>query len=479
MYSVYYCLANQHDWRFVLLAACVCAVASFTSFHIYSHYTNRTLKSRNDVRRLLWLVLTGISAGSGIWATHFVAMLAFDPGLPTNFSVFATVCSLAIAMVVTTAGFWVAAREGAHSALIGGCIIGAGIAAMHFVGMQALIVPGKLEWNLGLVAAAVLGGMLLGAMAMQVFRQSERHALWAAPLLLTLAICFLHFTAMGAVNVVYDPTVIVFPNLVEDHTLAFAVAGVATLVMLSAFGAAFINGMAQRDVQDELRRQRDDLQRRKEELRKQNVLFDMALNNMAHGLCMIDAEQRLVVCNRQYAEMYRIPARLTQPGTSILDILQRRVEDGILCEEVLQQFKCESFAPLREPVVRIDELKDGRTIQVTRRPMQNGGSIAIHEDITEQAKLAARLKQQNELLQQRERELNSRNSDLDAALTNMTHGIAMFDAQERLVIANQRYAEIYGMPPEAIRPRCVGSSRIAGATTPAEPSRRSSTQRGG
>ena len=102
--------------------------------------------------------------------------------------------------------------------------------------------------------------------------------------------------------------------------------------------------------------------------------------------------------------------------------------------------------------IRIDHLSDGRIIQATRRPMQSGALVAIHEDITEREHLAAQLKRQNELLQQRERELNSRNSDLDAALTNMTHGIAMFDAQERLVIANQRYAEVYGLSPDTVKP---------------------------
>ena len=90
MYSVYYCLTNQHDWRFVLLAACVCAVASFTSFHIYGRITDGSPQSGNKMRRLVWLALTGISAGSGIWATHFVAMLAYDPGLPTAYAPFAT-----------------------------------------------------------------------------------------------------------------------------------------------------------------------------------------------------------------------------------------------------------------------------------------------------------------------------------------------------------------------------------------------------
>ena len=79
MYSVYFCLTTQHDWRFVLLAACICAVASVTSFHIYSHVADGPGQSGSEMRRLGWLALTGISAGAGIWATHFVAMLAYEP----------------------------------------------------------------------------------------------------------------------------------------------------------------------------------------------------------------------------------------------------------------------------------------------------------------------------------------------------------------------------------------------------------------
>jgi len=453
VYSVYYCLTNQHDWRFVLLAACVCAVASFTSFHIYSHYTDPTLKSCSNVRRLIWLALTGVSAGSGIWATHFVAMLAYDPGLPTAYALFATVASFLIAVVTTTGGFWVAARPGEHAAIVGGLIVGAGVSAMHFVGMYALSLPGALRWHLGLCLVAVLGGMALGAAAMEAFRRlPRRRALWVAPILLTLAICFMHFTAMGAVSVVYDPTAIVVPSLVDDNTMALAVAGVAILVMLSAFGAAFINGMAQREVQDELRRQRDDLQQRKEELRKQNLLFDMALNNMAHGLCLLDAQQNLVVCNRRYAEIYQIPPELTKPGTPLADILKHRFASGVQIPPDAQTYLGERLGALHELGIRIDELGDGRIIQATRRPVASGGLIAIHEDITERETLAAQLKRQNELLQQRECELNSRNADLDAALANMTHGIAMFDADERLVVANRRYAEMYGLAPETIRP---------------------------
>jgi len=452
VYSVYYCLANQHDWRFVLLAAVICAVASVTSFHIYSHVAAGPGQADNEMRRLGWLALTGISAGAGIWATHFVAMLAYNPGVPTAYTPLATVLSLFIAAIVTSVGFGVAARPGDRYALLGGSIIGAGVSAMHFVGMSALVVPGTLQWNLGVCAAAVLGGIILAAAAMQAFRRlPRRRAVWVAPTLLTLAICFMHFTAMGAVSVEYDPTAVVVPSRIDDTTMALAVAAGAMLIMLSAFGAAVINAMAQRQVRDELKRQRDDLHQGKEELRRQNLLFDLALSNMPHGLCMFDAEQKLVVCNRRYADIYNIPSELTHPGTTLTEILKQRFSSGVQTPLDADAFVRDRL-DRQQDATRIDVLRDGRVIQATRRPMSSGWVVSIHQDITERQKLAAQLEQQNELLQQREHELKARNADLDAALATMRHGIAMFDARERVVVTNQRYAEVYGLPPEAVRP---------------------------
>ena len=301
---------------------------------------------------------------------------------------------------------------------------------MHFVGMQALSVPGALQWNLACALWPCSAAWPWGRRPWKLPAAAAAPGLWFAPILLTLAICFMHFTAMGAVSVAYDPTAIVVPSLVDDDTMALAVAGVAMLIMLSAFGAAFVNGMAQSEVQEELRRQRDDLQQRKEELRKQNVLFDMALSNMAHGLCLLDAQQNLVVCNRRYAEIYTIPPELTKPGTPLADLLAHRFASGVQLPSDAQAYMHERLGALHGAAIRIDRLSDGRIIQATRRPMQSGALVAIHEDITEREQLAAQLKRQNLLLQQREEQLKSRNADLDAALANMTHGIAMFDAED-------------------------------------------------
>ena len=197
MFRVLDCITNEHDWRLVLLAALICAATSLTALHAYG-YAMREQGSR----RMAWVSLTAIAAATGIWATHFVGMLAYDPDQPTNYDATLTIGSLLIAVAATTAGFAVAARGTRWTVAAGGAIIGSGVGLMHFTGMQALSVPGVLSWDRGLVAAAIIVGVVSAASAMMVSHElKHRSARWIAPALLTLAICGLHFTAMGGVTI--------------------------------------------------------------------------------------------------------------------------------------------------------------------------------------------------------------------------------------------------------------------------------------
>jgi diguanylate cyclase len=77
MYRVLSCLVAEHNNWLVLLAVLVCIATTLTSFLMYS------IAEACGRRKLLWAAVTGVSAGSGIWATHFVAMLAYKGALPT------------------------------------------------------------------------------------------------------------------------------------------------------------------------------------------------------------------------------------------------------------------------------------------------------------------------------------------------------------------------------------------------------------
>ena len=213
-------------------------LTALTSFGIFS----RVEHARHPMRGV-WLLITGVCAASGIWATHFVAMLAYNAGIPTAYDPALTGISLCIAIVATTFGFAVCSGGSRLQAVAGGAIIGLGISLMHFTGMNALIVGGHIEWDSGLAVIAVVLGVLLGTAATAAFRRLDgKAAIAAGAVMLTLAICAMHFTAMGAALVVPDPTVHVPWGFTADaFMLAVAIAVLTLLVIFAGLAAAFID----------------------------------------------------------------------------------------------------------------------------------------------------------------------------------------------------------------------------------------------
>ncbi|KWV45951.1 diguanylate cyclase [Bradyrhizobium macuxiense] len=354
--------------------------------------------------RLIWIAIAGAAIGYGIWATHFIAMLAYEPGVPTGYSIALTALSLAVAMLLTSGGLGFAATESSRwRAPIGGAIIGAGIASMHYLGMWALEVPGHVTWSLDLVAASIVLGMLFGYAALAIaVRYQDRWMSTAAALLLTLAIVSHHFTAMGAVGIVPDPRLAPDAMSLSPAFLAVAIAGVA----LSVLGMSLVGVLADRrlalrthrfeEIISQLSLARHQVEASQRELQEQKLRLDTAINHMGEGLCMFDAEKRLVVCNDRYANMYRLPPELLVPGTHHRDIITHRIVNGILKGEASDSAATQRLAtlnalPANEISSRVDELADGRLICVTRQPMAGGGWVATHLDVTEQRRSEAKI----------------------------------------------------------------------------------------
>ena len=196
MFRVLNCLTVEHDWRLVILAALVCFLASLAAismFHRASVAGGRT--------RAVWAIAAGAATGCGIWATHFIAMLAYDPGIAIAYDLGRTALSLIAAVLVTFVGLAVAIYEpGRWSAPLGGAIVGGGVATMHYLGMSAVVLGGRIGWAPELVIASILFGIAFGAAALAIAKRGENaRSIFAAALLLTLAIVSHHFTAMGAV----------------------------------------------------------------------------------------------------------------------------------------------------------------------------------------------------------------------------------------------------------------------------------------
>jgi len=170
--------------------------------------------------------------------------------------------------------------------------------------------------------------------------------------------------------------------------------------------------------------------------RAHNLLLDTALNNMSQGLCMFDAEARLVVCNRRYIEMYGLSADVVKPGCHLRDLLRHRIDLGNFAGDP------EPYtADLQHAIARGQTMKtmvesmEGRIVAVVNQPMEGGGWVATHEDITE--------------LRRAEMERDRNRTFLDTLFEHMPITVTVKDARDgRYILVNRAAEVLFGVPRE-------------------------------
>jgi len=362
MFQVYTCLTVDHDWRLVVLACAVCFLASAVAISLF-HRAQATIGRM----QLVWLSLDAAAAGFGIWATHFIAMLAYDPIVGAGYNLVLTVLSLLIAVLITGAGLGAALLDlGRWTTVVGGAVVGVGIAAMHYTGMMALELPGRITWAPNLVIASIVLGVTFGALALYFAARRDNwiNAL-IATVLFAFAILLTHFTGMGAVLVVADPTRVNGALALSPASLSLGIAGVAAIVL----GICLVAALSDRQS--------------KGKLRQQKMLLDTALENMSQGLCMFDADGRITLFNEHYAKMMGLPAASLH-GLTLLDVIKRRKAAGEAAGDPEALF-ARVVASAREgkSTTRLIETSAKRALRVIEQPMQQGGWVSTVEDVTE------------------------------------------------------------------------------------------------
>ena len=156
--------------------------------------------------RARWLCLAAVAIGAvGIWAMHFIAMLGFTvPGEPILYNVPLTAGSMLLAVAVVGAGlFIVGFGDGGWPRLLaGGVIIGVGVAAMHYMGMGAMSMPGSMSYSAPLVALSVLIAIVAGTAALWISTWIRGAAATVgAALVMGVAVTGMHYTGMAALQV--------------------------------------------------------------------------------------------------------------------------------------------------------------------------------------------------------------------------------------------------------------------------------------
>jgi NO-binding membrane sensor protein with MHYT domain len=163
-------------------------------------------RATHGAQRTRWLLLATVSiATTGIWVMHFVAMLGFTiPHQTITYNVLVTILSMVIAVAVVGVGLFIVGfgSAGPRPLLLGGIIIGFGVASMHYIGMAAMLMPDTVRYDYPLVALSILIAVVAGSAALwAALRLSRVWSTLAASLIMGVAVSGMHYTGIAAMRV--------------------------------------------------------------------------------------------------------------------------------------------------------------------------------------------------------------------------------------------------------------------------------------
>lgn len=358
MLSVYTCLTQEHDIRLVGLAAAICFLSALTGF-VLAHQ----VRSGARQRQVGWLALLAFVSGAGIWATHFIAMLAYQPHLPTSYTPGTTLLSVLLSIAGAGLAWNAALKGGRYAGLLSGGIMAAGISAMHFTGMAAFRTTGQLQYSVSEVSLALLAGVLCTVAATYLFVTRKRSRFLSATLL-TLAICIIHFGSMAAVTLIPDPTITIPPSAIDTAALTVVIGSLSVAVLGITIAVAAIEARLRRHAAEEGERLKHFAQ------------------SALEGLAILEGD-RIIDANERFWHLVGHDASRASGSLHLFDFLPRGPEQR---EDLL-------ISPFQEQALR-NATGDMIDVEVAIRTATVGGvhrEMLVVRDITEKKAATARI----------------------------------------------------------------------------------------
>ncbi len=221
-------LVSQYDQLLVVISFVVAILASYTALNMAGRVVGST-----GIAARVWLTGGGIAMGIGIWAMHFIGMLAMDISMRLNYNLLQTALSMFIAIGASLFALWLVSRDHLRRRRLstGAVILGTGIVAMHYTGMAALQVEPAIVWDMRWVALSVVIALLASLAALWLTFRLRRDAAQVAlmragaAVLMGVAIAGMHYTGMKAAQ---------FPMQVHMHHQGVNGSWLAVLVSVVA-----------------------------------------------------------------------------------------------------------------------------------------------------------------------------------------------------------------------------------------------------
>lgn len=234
----------------VVLSAFIAVLASYTALELASRIT----ASQGFIRKL-WLTGGAIAMGTGIWAMHFIAMLAFSIPLFISYHLGIVLISLIAAIFASAQALFIIGRPKPTplAVLVSSCIMGIGIAIMHYTGMAAMQMPAILRYKPSLFLLSVIIAILVSLVALKLSIKFREQALMrrtglklATAILMGGAVLSMHYTGMAAAMFKPDLTKLVKAAGLDNLSLAYIVCLFTLLIMSLTLATIYINSNPRR-----------------------------------------------------------------------------------------------------------------------------------------------------------------------------------------------------------------------------------------
>lgn len=382
-------LPGTYNPILVILSILIASLAAYSAFGL----ADRIRVAEKPSIKRSWLAAGAGAMGMGVWAMHFIGMLAFRLPVPVTYDVFITLLSMVPAILASAVVLLVTSRIeiGRARLILNGTLMGSGIGVMHYTGMAAMRLDARMFYDpllftVSVVVAVVLASVSLYAKSLATSRKPRSHTIkLSVALVMGCAIAGMHYTAMAAAY--FFPTTAAPANApgLDPLLLALIVSVATVLILALAIAVAKVDTHLKAAAESE---------------RTSRARMMDAIESISHGISLYDAQDRLVVSNRRYREVF-YPGITVSTGTSFKSIMKRAAQKGLVPvpEGHLDAWVKEQVAQHRDPGdAYLQQWSDGRWIQITERRTADGGTVAVHTDITQ-------LKEVELELRERERRL--------------------------------------------------------------------------
>jgi two-component system sensor histidine kinase/response regulator len=240
-------IVGSYDYRLVALSVFIAILASYAALDLSGRVT-----SSQGRARVLWLTGGATAMGIGIWSMHYIGMLAFRLPIPVQYDWPTVLLSLLAAVFASAVALFVVSRRqmGLLRATVGSIFMGGGIAAMHYIGMDAMRLSAMCHYSPALVVTSAVVAIVISFVALWLsfhFRGDTTGGGWlktASALVMGIAIPVMHYTGMAAAH--FTPAMLNRQTLLHSVSISFLGGAGISVVTFIVLGLVFLTSLADR-----------------------------------------------------------------------------------------------------------------------------------------------------------------------------------------------------------------------------------------